>query len=158
MKKTILLAILFFILLVLILSLIPFPKKETKNHQASAPAPSPAPVKVTKTKDAGATPQGFPDIPLNGKEEILSSYTLGYNNGKGTEQKVIDFLSAKSVKENFSFYGKWAKENGWKIIHQSNIVGINKTARIILEKDAKFFTITIKEDSKAGKSAINISY
>lgn len=167
MKKTILLTTLFFVLLVIVLSFIPFPKNKTavlppngregtENSPVNTSTTLPPSVTITKTEREGALPQGFPAIPLNGKEELRASYTLGYDKTKGAEQKVVDFLSEKSVKANASFYSAWAKENGWNIAHQSNIDG---EARIILEKDAKSLTITIREDVRlAGKSAVNISY
>lgn len=162
MKKTILLTILFLVLLVLVISLFSYSGEKTNTPNSGVKETgnppvivSPSGVTVTKTNDAESLPQGFPAIPLNGKEEMRASYTLDYANAKGMEQKVVDFLSSQSVEDNVSFYTKWAKENNWNTIHQSNI---DKEARILLEKDARSLTITIKEDAKAGKSTINISY
>lgn len=101
----------------------------------------------------GALIQGFPDIPLNGKKELTSSYALKYS-GVDQERKVVDFTSSKSVKENFDFYKNWAEKNNWNILGEPYN---ENEARLILEKDSKFLNITIQKDEKE-TSKVNINY
>ena len=100
-------------------------------------------------------PKGFPEnIPLNGKKDDFSgSYSLNYQ-GVEQGQKVIDFTSSKSVKDNFDFYKNWAKKNNWNILGEPYT---ENEARLILEQDNKFLNITIQIDEKE-TSKININY
>lgn len=98
-------------------------------------------------------PESFPDIALNGKKKLTSSYTLKYP-GADQEQKVIDFTSANSVKENFAFYKDWAEKNGWNILHQ---LDNTEESRLIIEKDKKPLNIIIQKDAVAS-SKVNMSW
>ena len=124
----------------------------SKLETRDASNPEPLKVEVVPAKD-GELPQGFPEISLNGKKELTSSYALQYP-GADQEQKVIDFTSSNSVKENFAFYKDWAGKNGWKVMHESDN---DQESRIIIEQDKKPLTITIKKDAGTS-SKVNLSW
>lgn len=101
-------------------------------------------------------PQGFPDVPLNGKIELNHSYTLTYKN-QSQDQKIIDFASAKSVKENVDFYKDWAEKNNWDILYQS--ADNEDEARLAIERNKRPLNITIiKNKTKPEFSDINMSW
>lgn len=100
-------------------------------------------VTMVKPDTKDALPQGFPEVPLNGKKNITNAYTLNYE-GQPQNQKVVKFVSSKSVKENFNFYKDWATKNNWSILHEFNnddkaIIGARQNKNqlsINIEKDA----------------------
>lgn len=107
---------------------------------------------ITKAKE-GELPEGFPEIPLNDKKEFLTAYTLNYKTGS-QDQKIIEFTSLKSVKENFDFYINWAGKNGWNILHQFDN---SEVSRVIIEKDRRPLNITIQQDTELS-SKVNMSW
>ncbi len=103
---------------------------------------------ITQTLE-GALPEGFPtDIPLNGKTAITQSYSATYPNSTA-KQATISFTSSKSSKDNFAFYKKWASDNEWQIINQTDQDAIKS---LYLKKDNSDINLVITPDS------INISY
>lgn len=137
-------------------------KRATQANQTSLNTPNTATpgapgnfreIPSVKKIDNSALPPGFPSIPLNGKEEIANSYIVQYG-ASNNDQKVVDFTSAKSVKENFDFYKKWTTEHNWKIFNE---IQRPNESRLIIQKDKTFLNIVIQRDSIAG-SNINMSY
>lgn len=120
-----------------------------RNENIVTVTPTP---QITQTPE-GEIPEGFPNIPLNGKKELTNSYTLKYPD-TDQDQKVIDFTSSKSVKENFDFYKAWAGKNGWNILHQFDNPEVS---RVIIEKDGRPLNITIQKDAEAS-SKVNMSW
>lgn len=112
-------------------------------------------VSLIKAKEKEELPQGFPEIPLNGKKEIMSAYTLAYA-GLNRDQKTVDFISSVSVKQNFDFYKNWAEENKFKILYKINN---DKEAKIIIEKNERpIYVNIIQHPSDLKISKVNISY
>lgn len=86
-------------------------------------------------------PEGFLEsIPLNGKTKVIESYSVTYPNSTAKQATVI-FQSSKTLKENKTFYEKWAKDNKWQInkAEQNKIVSFN------FVKDNAFLTISLEE-------------
>lgn len=106
-----------------------------------------------KKMDTSAAPPGFPDIPLNGKKEIENSYVLQYG-ALNKDQRVVEFTSVKSVKENNDFYKEWAGAHNWKIF---NAIERFNESRLVMQKDKTFLNITIQKDL-AGGSKVSMSY
>jgi hypothetical protein len=98
----------------------------SKNRTAKAPAESPQAQSQQKPSseqpkavpvqavDVGKLPQEFPsDIPLEAGAQV----TLNYNatNAAGNFQASREFISKKTVAENYALYQKVLKDNGWTI-------------------------------------------
>lgn len=115
----------------------------------------PTGVSIANSKTPEGLPLGFPDVPLNGKKRIENSYTLAYA-GQNQDQKIIYFLSEKSIKENFNFYENWAKKNNWNILYKINN---NNSATIIVEQNKRPLNINIVKDSSDPKiSKVNMNW
>lgn len=113
-------------------------------------------VSLIKAKEKEELPQGFPEVPLNGKKEIMNSYTLAYA-GLNQDQKTVDFISSVSVKQNFDFYKNWAEKNKFKILYSTN--NNDKEAKIIIEKNERpIYVSIIKHPADPEISKVNINY
>lgn len=116
-KKVILVIILIVLLAVVILVVTgmnkatpaPQPVKSSQTNVTTAPAP----VKLTEV-DKTKLPDRFPaDVPI----EAGATITLNYNavNAKGLFQASREFVSKKSMADNFTLYQKALTASGWTI-------------------------------------------
>lgn len=128
-------------------TILPIKSKETKKTEPQSPVKLSEGVTLTQTSEIGDLPGGFPEIPLNGKQEISNSFTLDYQNSN-SNQKVIDFTSLESTKKNFEFYKDWSKNNGWNIFHETNN---ENEARLIIEKEKKVLNIVMVKNNNTSK-------
>lgn len=114
----------------------------------------PSGISMAVPEKVGDLPEGFVDIPLNGKKEIIRSYTLNYP-GSTQKQQVVDFISSLPMAENFKFYKTWSTQNNWTILYE-----LETTSQAILniKKEKAILAITITSDKADPKlSEINIS-
>lgn len=90
----------------------------------------------------GEIPEGFPAaIPLNGKMNITESYSDKNSTTEDIVSSTVVFQSSKTLKENQTFYKKWAKDNKWQI----NKTEQNKIVSLFLVKENAFLTISLEE-------------
>lgn len=96
----------------------------------------------------GEIPEGFPaTIPLNEKMNIVESYSLkNRTTGEITGATVV-FQSSRTLKENQTFYEKWAKDNKWQVITTNvDTDDINKNIiHLALSKDNTYLNISLEE-------------
>lgn len=84
--------------------------KDTDTPPTSSPEP-------TKTEFAERFPTDFPaDIPVEKDVKFTQSYTLDY---PGQKQLTVVFDSAKTIKENYTFYQDFLEKNDWNVINSS---------------------------------------
>lgn len=156
-KKSILILILLLVFSLLFISL--FTKKKVDKTVKIIKDPItenlPQGVSLVKPKSAESLPQGFPEIPLNGKKFITNAYALSYE-GQTQDQKIINFTSSKSVKENFNFYKNWAEKNKWDILYE--LSNADK-AIIVIRQDKNPLNINIVKDvSELSISRVNMNF
>lgn len=156
-KKSILILILLLVFSLLFISL--FTKKKVDKTVKIIKDPIaenlPQGVSLIKPKSAESLPQGFPEVPLNGKKFITNAYALSYE-GQPQDQKVVDFVSSKSVKENFDFYKDWAEKNKWDILYELNNAD---KAIIVIRQDKNPININIVKDiADHAISKINMNF
>lgn len=131
-------------------------KRQARTEdRAVASAPSlPSGISMAVSENTEILPEGLAKIPLNSKKEIIRSYTLNYPQGE-QKQGVINFISSKSVGENFKFYKNWATQNSWTILYQ---LENGRQSILNIKKEKTVLTISISQDNKnSGDSEINIS-
>ena len=131
------------------------------RRQAAPSSRQPEPVAKTSTStpvvqhnvDTAQLPEQFPsDIPLEQGAKI----TLNYNavNAKGMYQASREFISAKSLDQNFEFYQRVLKQNGWMITQ--TLDDPTRHQKIILAtKGANNLNIRVYLDSGVTKVSIN---
>lgn len=112
-------------------------------------------VTMVKPDTNDALPQGFPDIPLNGKKNITNAYTLNYDGQQGN-QKVVDFVSSQSVKENFDFYKNWVTKNKWNVLYELN--NVDKAAIVAMKNRDSLNVSIVKDAADQNISKVNISF
>lgn len=100
--------------------------------------------------------EGFPKgLVLNSKIEIVGSYSATYPNSSA-QQATVEFVSSKSSGANFTFYTKWAKDNGWNIV---NLSEDDLISTLYFKKVAEKINITIQPSATiAGGSKLIVSY
>lgn len=114
----------------------------------------PSGISMTVPEKAGDLPEGFVDIPLNGKKEIIRSYTLNYA-GNNYKQRAVNFISSQPMAENFKFYKAWSAQNNWSILSETENID---RAILNIKKDKSILVITITPDKIDSRlSRINIS-
>lgn len=118
-------------------------KQEIKNIV------TPEVVRISEDNLQKEMPQGFPEsIPLNGNTKVIESYSATYPN-LTAKQSTISFESKNTQKQNYDFYLKWAKDNKWEIINQTN----EETSKsLYLRKENKDLKIIIINNK------VNITY
>ncbi len=88
--------------------------RDAVHDTDTPPKSSPEP---TKTEFAERFPTDFPaDIPVEKDVKFTQSYTLDY---PGQKQLTVVFDSAKTIKENYTFYQDFLEKNDWNIINSS---------------------------------------
>lgn len=122
------------------------PGVKTNEPVASTGQPEKAKVDVPTVEMVAKNelPKGFPgDIPLEAGAEI----TLNLNtiNPIGGSLAVREFISAKTVAENYALYQKALKENGWKITSAQENTPLGNL--IDAEKDKNKLNIRIYVDA-----------
>lgn len=131
------------------------PQNSAKNTGSATPASTSTAVKINDV-DKSTLPQGFPvDVPL----ETGAAITYNYDtvNLAGQHQASREFISKKSADDNFTFYQKTLKDNGWVITS-----AVNDTARnqkiIFATKGSNNLNIRIYTDNGQVKVSLsNIS-
>ena len=112
--------------------------------------------KIPEDKLQKEMPVGFPkEIPLNGKTKVIESYDAAYAQNQNIKQATINFESSKSIKENYDFYSKWAKDNKWEIKDSKQ----ENPMSLYGQKNQTILNITIiPKTSPNTKSEVNITY
>lgn len=114
----------------------------------------PSGISMTVPEKAGDLPEGFIDIPLNGKKEIISSYTLNYS-GDNHKQRAVDFISSQPMAENFKFYKIWSAQNNWSILYETEDAD---RSILNIKKEESILVITITPDKTDSRlSRISVS-
>ena len=126
----------------------------SSTPKSAAPAAAPVVVPVVTTPvPQGALPQQFPsDIPLEAGAQI----TLNYNaiNAAGNFQASREFISKKTVAENYALYQTVLKDNGWNITGTQ--AGVSAGDLIFATKGSNNLNIRIYTDqSKQVRVSIN---
>lgn len=124
--------------------------RNTSNNQPVVSLPIESndiiqPASLTLSPKQGDLPEGFPrTIPLNESMSIIESNSFKYNpTGEITESTVL-YQSKNNIKENTSFYDKWAKENKWQVV--VNVGAGNKAVtQLSLSKENQSLTIGLDE-------------
>lgn len=120
-----------------------------QKSETSGPAELPIITPIITQALEGQTAEGLPqDFPLNGKTKITESYSATYPNSTAKQATVV-FDSSKTPKQNYDFYSKWAKDNQWNTINQSDEEALKS---LYLKKGIEDVNITITKES------ITISY
>lgn len=123
-----------------------------------------SPQPITQTEQAAQEPQktdfgtnmptDFPtDIPVEKGTKVEQSYSLNY---AGQKQLTIVFLSAKTVKENYTLYADFLKEKNWNMV---NNYESPKLSSLYGTKESNDINVTISESAPAPlvKSQVSIS-
>lgn len=129
------------------------PAQPTKNIEQSVVTES-QPQEPQKTDFGTSVPTDFPtDIPIEKDAKIEQSYSLNY---AGQKQLSIVFLSAKTVKENYSLYADFLEKQNWII---SNKYESEKLSSLYGTKESNDINVTISENTSedAVKSQVSIS-
>lgn len=124
------------------------------KNKTSNPQNLPSGIGSVKTEKTEGSPRAFSDIPLNGRQEAVSSYAMNYENS-GFGQQGVEFISEMSVEKNFEFYKEWAKNNYWDILYQ--LRNSDQSILNIRNKDRVLVISITKHQSDATFSKINIS-
>lgn len=122
----------------------------TPSVDETPPLNEPEIATVSKVENKEELPPDFPKIPLNGKKEITNNYTLNYVSSDSS-QKVIEFSSSKSVKENTDFYKNWAEKNELRIIIANKE---DSGYRLLVEKDKKPLSVIITKNDDSTSNVI----
>ena len=106
-----------------------------------------------KTEFGANKPADFPtDIPVEKGIKFEQSYSLDY---KGQKQLTIVFLSAKTVKENFTLYADFLKKQNWNL---SKEYEGPKVSSLYGTKENNDINVTISGNTTIGsKSQVSIS-
>lgn len=99
-------------------------------------------------------PVDFPtNIPIEKGAQVEQSYGLNYF---GQKQLTIVFLSTKTVKENYSLYASFLKNQDWHIV---NTYESAKLSSLYGTKESNDINVTISENTSTTsvKSQISIS-
>lgn len=133
------------------------PVKSQNQTQDQSKNQSPAQPEKPKVNVQGVPktelPKDFPsDIPL----EVGAEVTLNFNgtNAKGELQASREFISKKTVAENYALYQKALKENGWNITN--TIADAPAGSLIFAVKDNSDLNIRIYIDA-ANKVRVSIN-
>lgn len=124
------------------------PQPVTQTEQIS-----PIPQEPKKTDFSTSIPTDFPtDIPLEKGIKIEQSYSLNYTDQK---QLTVVFPSTKTVKENYTLYTDFLKEQEWNI---SNKYESEDISSLYGMKEYSEINITISNNiSTTTKSIVSIS-
>lgn len=128
------------------------------------PEPSSAPKKATTAKpsaprgsvtdvDKSKLPERFPtELPI----EAGAAITYNYNamNSKGMFQATREFVSAKSVDDNFAFYQDVLKKSNWTVSQAIDDTQ-HRQKLLLATKDGNRLNIRIYEDDSLVKVAIS---
>lgn len=107
-----------------------------------------------KTDFGTDMPTDFPtDIPIESGAKFEQSYGLNYD---GQKQLSIVFLSAKTVKENYTLYADFLKKQNWNV---SNTYDNPTVSSLYGTKDNNEINVTIGESTSnaSAKSQLSIS-
>ena len=140
-----------FVLFLMIILAINLPSKVPPKEEKPAGAKISTP-QITQAAE-GQLPEGFPaSVPLNGKKKIIQAQTaIIPADSVIPERSILTVLfdSSKTPKQNYDFYTKWAKDNGWEIISQSEEEALSS---LYLRKGTEDINIAITDTS------ISLSY
>ena len=122
----------------------------TQTNTQKQPAPREA---VVHQVDKSKLPERFPaDIPL----ETGAKIEQNFNATQGDRlQATRQFVSQKSVKENYDLYTQWLEQHGWKIaatLDQPNLKAISAT------KGEDSIHVSINKNSLSAEVTADISY
>lgn len=128
-------------------------------QKRNTPAQSIAQIEQTpqepqKTDFGTSMPTDFPtDIPVEKGTKVEQSYSLNY---AGQKQLTIVFLSAKTVKENYTLYADFLKEKNWNMV---NNYESPKLSSLYGTKESNDINVTISENDSTllVKSQVSIS-
>ena len=133
--------------LVLVFFRVPEDKEDGKNREAGILAPEV--VRDPRTNEMSEFPEEFSDAPpLNSLVEVSDSYFATYP-GSNIIQFTMIFESSASSDQNFTFYKKWAGNNGWSTVNELNR---EDTKPIYLRKGQEDVSVTIKG------TEVNVTY
>ena len=109
---------------------------------------------LKKTDFGTNVPVDFPtNIPLEKGAKVEQSYGLSY---EGQKQLSIVFLSTKTVKENYTLYADFLKNQGWNVSNKYESI---KLSSLYGTKESNDINVTISENTSAtsAKSQVSIS-
>jgi hypothetical protein len=107
-----------------------------------------------KTDFGTSTPTDFPtDIPIEKGVKVEQSYGLNY---VGQKQLTIVFLSAKTVKENYSLYSNFLTKQGWSVSNKYESANVSSLYGTKESNDINI-TIVAETSSPAIRSQVSIS-
>ena len=106
-----------------------------------------------KTEFDANEPVDFPtDIPVEKGIKFEQSYSLDY---KGQKQLTIVFLSAKTIKENFTLYSNFLKKQNWNLSKEYEGTEVSS---LYGTKESNDINVTISGSTTDGsKSQVSIS-
>lgn len=105
-----------------------------------------------KTDFGIALPTDFPtDIPLEKGASVEQSYSLNY---AGQKQLTITFLSIKTVKENYSLYEAFLKDQKWTI---SNSYASTTLSSLYGTKGSNDINVTISKNTSRTSTQSQVS-
>jgi hypothetical protein len=115
------------------------------------PQKSPAP---QKTNFGTSVPTDFPtDIPIEKGAKFQQSYSLNYDSQK---QLSIVFLSAKTVKENYSLYSDFLKKQNWNVLNTHDDPAVSSLYGTKENNDINV-TISNNTSNASTKSQVSVS-
>lgn len=130
---------------------IPVPSSQNIEQPAAEDNQSREP---QKTEFGTDVPTDFPtDIPIEKGAKVQQSYGLNYADQK---QLSIVFLSAKTVKENYSLYSDFLKKQNWNVL---NTYDNPKVSSLYGTKENNEINVTIGESTfdASAKSQVSVS-
>lgn len=134
------------------------PASSTENIEQPVAKENPVaenqPQEPQKTDFGTSMPTDFPtDIPIEKGATVQQSYGLDY---AGQKQLSIVFLSAKTVKEDYSLYADFLSKQGWNVVNKYED---EKLSSLYGTKESNEINVTINENvsSTTTESQVSIS-
>jgi hypothetical protein len=125
------------------------------EHNTGQTPPAPKLV-VNKTEVAGnVLPQKFPkDVPLEKGAPLTQDYNATTNDGRF--QATVEFVTAKSLADNYDLYKSYMNKSGWKIVVDNN--GTNGLKVLAGDKSGAQLQVTMGTNSVTNQNTVSISY
>lgn len=130
-----------------------------KNNFFKKPAarllPEKQTLRTTERVDPASLPAGMPkDLPQETGSEILSNNFIEQQDGKLLANR--QFVSQKSVAENYVLYKDYLASNGWALLLENDTAANAKS--LFAEKNSQQINIVISTHTVAAKTIVDITW
>lgn len=123
-----------------------------QTNSQTRPDLSIEPAKITQV-DKAKLPEGFPaDFPMEKDAQIVSNYN---STKDGTTQSTREFISKKTLAENYKLYSDYLTKNGWNILNKSDTQALKS---LYAKKDNASVTINMNQNPTTKANLVEVSF